>query len=98
VVLSRLDNIIARNKRNRRPNEKVLVTLVLAGIVFVLILLAIFTDLGVPPVPPRPPASAQGSAAPGTGSAVQADPQPVRHVHGVLLRAPAATRAVPPAR
>jgi len=86
--LSRLDNIIARN--NARPSEKVLVTLVLSGIVLVLLVLAVFTDLGKPPVPARPPGSAIGSAAP--GSAAPADPHPARHINGVLLRSPPANR------
>jgi hypothetical protein len=99
-ALSRLDNIIARN--NKRPSEKTLVTLVLSGIVLVLLVLAVFTDLGRPPVPVRAPGEAvgSGSAGAGAGHAVVGEPPrgPVRHVHGVLLRAPSSSRPAQPAR
>jgi hypothetical protein len=91
--LGRLENIIARN--NKRPGEKIVVSLALGGILLVLILLAIFTDLGKPPVPVRPPGSAQGSGAPGAGSAAPVGP--AQHVHGVLLRAPAHSKTAPAA-
>jgi hypothetical protein len=84
--MGRLENIIARNRGQGRPREKLMVSLVLGAIVLLLIVLAVFTDLGVPPGPA--PAS-PGSAATGSGSAAA----PVRHrdqrVDGVLLRAPA---------
>lgn len=86
--MGRLDNIIERN--NARPSEKVMVTLVLSGIVLVLLLLAVFTDLGMPPVPAQPPGRAAGSGA--AGAPAEPPPGPANHVHGVLLRSPPANR------
>jgi hypothetical protein len=81
--VSRLDNIIARNQRGKRPNEKVLVTLVLAVIILVLIVLAVFTDLGKPPIPAHAGEGAAGSAA---GSAEPPANQRHNYAPGILLR------------
>jgi hypothetical protein len=51
--VGRLENIVARNQGKGRSREKVVFQIGLAAIVLVLILLAVFTDLGRPPVPPR---------------------------------------------
>jgi hypothetical protein len=50
--VGRLENIVARNQGKGRSREKVVFQIALAAIVLVLILLAVFTDLGRPPVPP----------------------------------------------
>ncbi|HEX2688740.1 MAG TPA: hypothetical protein VHN14_19090 [Kofleriaceae bacterium] len=47
--MGRLDNIIARNRRRNQLRERVVVSLVFGAIVLLLIALAVFTDLGLPP-------------------------------------------------
>src|SRR5262249_12198798 len=47
--VGRLDNIIARNRRKGRMNERVTTSLVLGAIVLLILALAVFTDLGLPP-------------------------------------------------
>jgi len=86
--VSRLDNIIARNQRSKRPNEKVLVTLVLAVIILVLLVLAVFTDLGKPPIPAHAGEAAAGSGDSAVGSAEPVAPENQRHNYapGILLR------------
>ncbi|TMQ15537.1 MAG: hypothetical protein E6J90_07710 [Deltaproteobacteria bacterium] len=84
--MGRLDNIIARNRRPNRLQERVIVSMVLGGIVLLVIFLAVFTDLGLPPgagdVRPAPP-----------GQVVPAPPERGQRVDGVLLRsAPAGRR------
>jgi hypothetical protein len=59
-------------------------SLVLGAIVLLLILLTVFTDLGLPP---GAAPSDRGSAATGSGSAAAPDPDRGTRVDGVLLRA-----------
>ena len=47
--MGRLDNIIARNRRPNRLHERLTVSLVLGAIVLLILALAVFTDLGLPP-------------------------------------------------
>lgn len=57
--MSRLDNIIERN-RQKRPREKTVVSLVIGFTILLILALAVFTDLGRPPMAeqkPAPPAS-----------------------------------------
>ena len=85
--MGRLENIIARNRRQGRPREKLMASLVLGAIVLLLIVLAVFTDLGLPPG--VAPADRGSAAAAGSGSAAAPVPRPSQRVDGVLLRAPA---------
>jgi hypothetical protein len=99
--VGRLDNIIARNRRPNRLHERLIVSLVLGAIVLVIIALAVFTDLGLPPEardargrPGEPAGQASGE----TGSGAQGTPgAPAaareKRVDGVLLRAPPAKPA-----
>ena len=84
--MGRLDNIIARNRRPNRLQERVVVSTLLGVIVLVIIALAVFTDLGAPPEAAR-----QAPAAP----VAPARPRGQR-VDGILLRAPAARPAAAP--
>ena len=79
--MGRLDNIIARNRRPNRMHERLIVSMVLGAIVLLIIALAVFTDLGVPPDARNAPASAPAT---GTGG---------KRVDGVLLRTPPAKPA-----
>jgi hypothetical protein len=79
--MGRLENIVARNRGQGRPREKLMASLVLGAIVLLLIALTVFTDLGMPP---RPAAVDRGSA--GSGAAATPAPQRPPHVDGVLLR------------
>jgi hypothetical protein len=58
--VGRLDNIIARNRQANRPSERLVASLVIGCIVLLILGLAVFTDLGVPPDPraEHPPAAA----------------------------------------
>ena len=56
--MGRLDNIIKRN-RTKRFSEKALSSFVIGGIILLILALAVFTDLGKPPTPDRPPAPPQ---------------------------------------
>ena len=47
--MSRLDNIIARNRGRNRMNERVIVSMAMGVVILVIIGLAVFTDLGAPP-------------------------------------------------
>jgi hypothetical protein len=99
--VGRLDNIIARNRRPNRLHERLTVSLVLGAIVLVILALAVFTDLGLPPeardAPGRPVAPAgqtsgeHGSGAHGTPGAPAAGRG--KRVDGVLLLAPRAKPA-----
>ena len=99
--MGRLDNIIARNRRPNRLHERLTVSLVLGAIVLLILALAVFTDLGLPPeardAPGQPGAPAgqaggeQGSGAPGTPGAPAAGRG--KRVDGVLLRVPPAKPA-----
>lgn len=83
-LVGRLDNIIARNRRPNRLHERLIVSLVLGLIVIVILALAVFTDLGLPP---------EARDAPGTPGAPAADRG--KRVDGVLLRVPPAKPARP---
>lgn len=97
--VGRLDNIIARNRRQGRMNEKVTVSLVMGAIVLLILGLAVFTDLGLPPEArdagdAAPPGAARGSdatGAHGTPGAPAADRG--KRVDGVLLFTPPAKPA-----
>ena len=53
--VGRLENIIARNRRANRPKERTIVMLVVGLALLVILGLMVFTDLGIPPSPKRPP-------------------------------------------
>ena len=60
--MGRLENIIARNQRgNRRFRERTVVMMVVGLIILLILVLFVFTDLGMPPdldpprVAPEPP-------------------------------------------
>jgi len=95
--VGRLDNIIARNRRPNRLHERVIASMVMGLIVLVIIALAVFTDLGVPPeagdarARPGGPDRQAGSGAHGTPGAPAADRG--KRVDGVLLRVPPAKPA-----
>jgi hypothetical protein len=98
--VGRLDNIIARNRRPNRLHERVIVSMVMGLIVLVIIALAVFTDLGLPPdaddararpSEPGGPGRQAGSGAHGTPGARAADRG--KRVDGVLLRVPPAKPA-----
>jgi hypothetical protein len=99
--VSRLDNIIARNRRPNRLHERLIVSLVLGAIVIVILALAVFTDLGLPPEardargrPGEPGGQAAGqdrAGAHGTPGAPAAARD--KRVDGVLLRVPPAKPA-----
>ena len=56
--MGRLDNIIARNRRPNRLQERLIVSMVLGAVVLLIIALTVFTDFGLPPemrdAPARP--------------------------------------------
>jgi hypothetical protein len=100
--VGRLDNIIARNRRQGRMNEKVTTSLVVGAIVLLILGLTVFTDLGLPPEArdardardAAPPGAARGSDAAGAQGTPRA-PAPDRgtRVDGVLLFTPPAKPA-----
>ena len=47
--MGRLENIIARNRRAGRPPERVVVMIGIGLFVLLILVLAVFTDLGTPP-------------------------------------------------
>lgn len=73
--MGRLENIVARNRRPPRMQERLIVSTVISGIVLLIIALAVFTNLGAPP----PPRDAPAAPAPGGHG---------KRVDGVLLRTP----------
>jgi hypothetical protein len=73
--MGRLENIVARNRRPHRMQERLIVSTVIGGIILLIIALAVFTDLGAPPQPRDVPAV---PASGGHG----------KRVDGVLLRIP----------
>lgn len=95
--MGRLDNILARNRRPNRMHERMIVSLVLGAIVLLILALAVFTDLGLPPEArdargrPGEPAGQDGPGAQGTPGAPAADRG--KRVDGVLLRVPPAKPA-----
>jgi hypothetical protein len=88
--VGKLEDIIARNRRPNRPSEKLVVALVFGLIVLLIIVLAVFTDLGLPPDDDR---VMRARSAPAVA------PQDRKRVDGVLLlrSAPAPAPATPPA-
>lgn len=96
-AMGRLENIIARNRRpNRTMNERLIVSMVLGAIVLVIVALAVFTDLGVPPEP-REAGDAHEARDAREAPAAPAAPSRGERVDGVLLRSPPA-RPAPPER
>jgi hypothetical protein len=105
MVVGRLDNIIARNRRPARLQERVIVSMLMGAIVLLVILLAVFTDLGLPPDAAEIRRAHQPAAAPSSPAATDprpaspADPQGApasghtRRVNGILLRTPPAKPA-----
>jgi hypothetical protein len=98
--VGRLDNIIARNRRPNRLHERLTVSLVLGAIVLLILALAVFTDLGLPPEArdargrPSEPSEPSEHGAPGAHvppGAPAADRG--KRVDGVLLRVPPAKPA-----
>ena len=47
--MGRLENIVARNRRGQRPPERVVVMIGIGLFVLLILVLAVFTDLGTPP-------------------------------------------------
>jgi len=90
--VGRLDNIIARNRGRDRWNERLTTSLVLGAIVLLILALAVFTDLGVPP---EAATDAAPGARPGDPAAGPHGPPPADHkrVDGVLLFTPRAKPA-----
>jgi len=82
--VGRLDNIIARNRHPNRSRGRLMGLLAIGAILLVLLVLAVVTDLGIPPAP----APRRGGVAP-----EHTTPSPAKRVDGVLLRSPA--RPVP---
>ena len=82
--MGRLEDIVARNQHPRRfRKQKFPVGIMLSGFVLLVLVLMIFTDLGMAPAPSSSSSPASPSAAPGK-------PQGGKRVDGVLLyRAPA---------
>ena len=89
-VVGRLDNIVARNRRPNRLQERVIVSSLFGLIVLLVIGLAVFTDLG------RPPEAPEAGDARDAGPAAGAVPDHTR-VNRVLLRKPGAKPAPTPA-
>jgi uncharacterized SAM-binding protein YcdF (DUF218 family) len=86
--VGRLENIVARNRRPSRFQERVVVSTVIGGIILLIIALAVFTDLGLPPEAAREPRSPSAPAAPAAHPARSPDRAP--HVDDVLLVRPRA--------
>lgn len=81
--MGRLDNIIARNRRPNRVQERVIVSILFGAVVLLILALMVFTDLGLPPdSAPTGNAPSRGSIAPA------AAPQHGKRVDGVLLGVP----------
>ncbi|HEX3761262.1 MAG TPA: hypothetical protein VHW23_21350 [Kofleriaceae bacterium] len=89
--MGRLDNIIARNRRKGRMNERVTTSLVFGAIVLLILALVVFTDLGLPPEARDARDARDAAGAQGTPRAPAADRG--KHVDGVLLFAPPAKPA-----
>lgn len=79
--MGRLDNIIARNRRPNRLQERVIVSTLLGLVVLLIIGLTVFTDFGLPPEARNAPAApAAVPAAPAAGHG--------KRVNGILLGTP----------
>jgi hypothetical protein len=92
--VGRLENIVARNRRPSRFQERVVVSMVMGGIILLIIALSVFTDLGLPPEareardresrsPAAAPAAPELAPAAPTGA-----PDRTRHVDRVFLVRP----------
>jgi len=81
--MGRLDNIIARNRRPNRLQERVIVSTLFGFVVLLIIALAVFTDLGRPPEARDAPVAPAAAPAPGHG----------KRVNGILLGTPHAKPA-----
>jgi hypothetical protein len=86
TAVGRLENIVARNQRPNRMQERVIVSMVIGAIILLILVLAVFTDLGQPPDADRRDASP--AATPAAHPAAPAGP--VRRVDGILLATPPA--------
>jgi hypothetical protein len=53
-LVDKLADIVARNERERRLKPMTFVKLAIAGFLLVALVLTVCTNLGQPPVPPRP--------------------------------------------
>ena len=79
--MGRLENIIARNRRPSGSRERIYVSIGFGVAILAILALMVFTDLGMPPVPPgAKPAAAPASVPRG------------QRVDGVLLRSPGPAR------
>ena len=90
--MGRLENIIARNRRPNQLRERMIVSLVFGAIVLLIIALAVFTDLGLPPEMrdargARGTQAAPDSAADRAGDSAGQNAGQGKRVDGVLLRA-----------
>jgi hypothetical protein len=88
--VGRLEKIIARNRRPNRLQERVIVSMLMGVIVLLVIGLAVFTDLGLPPEARDARDARKPAAAP---APAQAAPGHGRRVDGILLRTPPAKPA-----
>jgi hypothetical protein len=98
--VGRLDNILARNRRPNGMHERMVVSLVFGAIVLLILGLAVFTDLGLPPEEreargtrgqPSEPGGPGGAGSQATPGAPATDRG--KRVDGVLLRVPPARPA-----
>lgn len=91
--MGKLENIIARNQAPKRMPEKVLVSMFIGIVVLLILALAVFTDLGMPPgYVERGSGAAPGSGDHAGSSETRA---PGKRVDGVRLGA-SPRRAAPP--
>jgi len=90
--MGKLDNIIARNRGSKRMPEKVLASMFIGIVVLLILALAVFTDLGMPP------GYVESGSGAGAGSGDRAGTSAAhstgKRIDGVLLVAP--KRAAPP--
>ena len=80
IIVGRLENIIARNRRGNRPRERLVVMISFGAIVLLILGLMVFTDLGLPPE------LRDGTPVPAAGG------QRGKRVDGVFLATPPATK------
>ena len=100
--MGRLENIIARNRQPNQLRERVVVSFVFGAIVLLIIVLAVFTDFGLPPEARNAgeaPAGSGSSRSSGSSGNFGGPDHPDRTGHGkrvdgVLLRATPAPRPV----
>ena len=58
--MGRLEDIIARNRRDGRPSEKTLAGAAIGVFILIILGMMVFTDLGKPPAPTPGPPHADG--------------------------------------